>query len=198
MGWKMRAFRIFLLVSSTMLLTGQSAPEVEKPGPDYALRNVLIKYLSTGDVSHAARAEISSRLIGYWRQVLEDLPALTEAEERRARDKAAELRGDQLQQYLVSTKYTVALTREFTRTCITRAATLNERVASKDATEPFHWLRMMGCYADNPGVFLKFNAVGMAGGHPVNVMRHFDPLARYVSGILADALQGEAVPKTDH
>ncbi len=192
----MRAFRMFLLLVSTVLLTGQRAAEVEPPGPDYALRNVLIKFLSTSDVSHAAREEISTRLIGYWRQVLEDLPALTEADERRARDKVSELYGEQLQKHLVSTEYTVAFMHGFARTCITRATTLNKHVASRDATEPFDWLRMMGCYADNPGVFFRFNALGMAGGNPLNAMRHFDPLARYVSGPLADALQSEANPKT--
>jgi hypothetical protein len=191
-----RTFRMYLLLISTVLLMGQSAPPIENFGPDYALRNVLVDDLSAGDVSRAARKEISARLIGYWRQVLEELPALTEAEERRAIDKVHDLRGEQLDKYFGSTEYTVAFMHEFTRTCITRASTLNEHVACSDATEPFHWLRMMGCYADNPGVFFRFSALGMAGGHPVNAMRHFDPLARYVSGPLADALQREANPKT--
>ena len=191
----MRALWIFLLLVSTVLLMGQSALPIENFGPDFALRNVLIDDLSAGDVSRGARKEISARLIGYWRQVLEGLPALTEAEERRAVDKVHELQGEARTKYVASTEYTVAFMHGFTRTCIVRAVTLNKHIADSDAAEPFDWLRMMGCYADNPGVFFRFNTLRMAGGNPVNAMRHFDPLARYVSGPLADALQSEANAK---
>lgn len=193
----MMRFRTALLCCVIVLpLTGNAAA-VDNPGPDYALQNVLIRYIESGNAGHDARAEISSRLVGYWRQVDEDLPDMTDAEASRVLRRTADLQGEELQDYLLSREYNVAFLRGFTRICIERAQALKEHVARSDAREPLGWLRMMGCYAENPELFFRFNAIGMADGNAVNMMRHFELLARYVAGPVADVLENPSKESND-
>ena len=192
-GMTFRMFRLVLLFASVVLSAGQSVSEIKHFGPDYALQTVLTEYLYKNDGGQAAREEVSFRLIGYWRQILHILPAMTDVQESEALDKAAKIPKEQLEEYVLSTQYIVASTRRFAKGCTKTAIALRDKVTSAHETEAYHWLRMMGCYADNPGVFFRFNALGIVDRDPLTAMGHFELLARYVSGPLASTLERRAV-----
>lgn len=184
---------VLLYWSLAICLASPMAAE-EYPGPDYALRNVLVKLLETGDVSTAARDEISDRLIGYWRQVDEELPAMTEEDERRVIAEVEALKGDEYQSRVLTSGYNTAMLHRFARQCAGWARLLNTQISKPD--EALAWLRIMSCYTDNPGLFFRFHEARLARGNPTDIMRHYSLLGDYVSGPLVDFFRKQADEKT--